>query len=109
MCLFCQTLRYTCIPFESFAFHANLYYGLNLCLGIYMYTSCLSKHTYALKFKLFLMKTLVLTSFMYSCLKEIQLSLVEYFHDYVYHFTLVHSPYLLVSHDFVFMSMIRAI
>ena len=37
------TLRYTCIPLESFAFHANLYFGLKLCLGICMYTFCFVK------------------------------------------------------------------
>jgi len=65
---FCQTLRYTCIPLESFAFHANLYYGLELCLGICMYTSCLTKHTYALKYEVCFNENLVFHVFMYLCL-----------------------------------------
>jgi len=33
------------------------------------------------------------------------LSLIAYFHDAMFHITLVHSPLLNVSHDYVFMSM----
>ena len=41
ICLYCQTLRYTCIPLESFAFHANIYYGLKVCLrDMYVYFLC---------------------------------------------------------------------
>ena len=43
---------------------------------------------------------------MFSCLKEFQLSLLSTFHDDVFHITLIHSPYLMVSHDIIFMSMI---
>jgi len=35
---FAKTLRYTCIPFESFAFNANLFIWTQLCLGdMYVY------------------------------------------------------------------------
>ena len=57
ICLFCQTLRYTWIPLESFAFHANLYiYGLNCVLGICMYTYCVDNSYIYLEMKLVLVK-----------------------------------------------------
>ena len=34
------------------------------------------------------------------------MSLIAYFHDDMFHITLVHSPYLMFSHGFVFMSTI---
>ena len=37
------------------------------------------------------------------------MSLIAYFHDNMFHIYLVHSPHLLFSHDFVFMSMIWAL
>jgi len=37
------------------------------------------------------------------------LSLIVHFHDDMFLITLVHSPYLLFSHDLIFMSPIRAI
>ena len=67
ICAFCQTLSYTCIPFESFVFHANPYYGLKLCLGICMYTYCVDKSYIYLEMKCVLMK-INFSCFMFLCL-----------------------------------------
>ena len=41
ICLFWQTLRYTYIPLESFAFNANLFIWTHLCLrDMYVYLLC---------------------------------------------------------------------
>ena len=37
ICVFCQTIRYTCIPLESFAFHANLYMDSFVFRDMYVY------------------------------------------------------------------------
>ena len=37
------------------------------------------------------------------------MSFIAYFHDYAFHIILVHSHYLMFSHDFVFMSLICAL
>ena len=65
--LFCQTLRYTCIPLESFAFHANLYLWTQLCLGICMYTSCVDK-SYITWNEICFNENLAFHVFMYFCL-----------------------------------------
>ena len=54
ICVFCQTLRYTCIPLESFALHANLYIWTQLCFGICVYTSCVVKTYIYLEIYIFL-------------------------------------------------------
>ena len=68
ICLYCQTLRYTCIPLESFAFHANIYIWTQLCLGICMYNYCVDNSYIYLEMTFVLMKDLVFHVFMYLCL-----------------------------------------
>ena len=46
--------------------------------------------------------------FVFSFIKEFHIELIAYFHEYVFHITLIHSLYLIFSHDFIFMSMICA-
>ena len=67
--VFFQTLRYTCIPLESFAFNANLFIWTQLCLrDMYVYLLCcqnihISWNIY------FLIKKYVMI-FMFSYLKK---------------------------------------
>ena len=84
ICVFCQTLRYTCIPLESFAFNANPYLWTQLCLGICMYTSCLTNHTYTLKWNFFLNENLVIHVFMCLCLTS---CICPFYPNYCYTYT----------------------
>ena len=67
---------------------------------ICMYTLVCTRHTYTLKDSSF---------DDFHVLRNFILSLIAYFHDDVFHITLIHSLYLMFSHDFVFMSMICAL
>ena len=76
---FCQTLRYTCIPLESFAFHANLYYGLKLCLG-----TCVDKSYIYLEMKCCFNENLVFHVFMCLCLNFMYMSILSKLFLYIY-------------------------
>ena len=91
---------YMYTPFESFCLSYKSLLWTQLCLEICMYTLVCTRHTYTLKDSSF---------DDFHVLRNFLLSLIAYFHDDMFHITLVHSLYLLVSHDFIFMSMIWAI
>ena len=88
---FAKTLRYTCIPLESFAFHANLYLWTQLCLGICMYTSCVDNSYIYLEMKICFNKNLVFHAFMYLCLNFMYMSILSKLLLYIY-ILLSHVP-----------------
>ena len=84
---------------KSLTFHAN-YIMDSFVFGICMYTSTLDKTYICLDLYYF---------DDFHIYEGILLSLIAYSHDYAFHIILVHSHYLMFSHDFTFMCIICAI
>ena len=77
ICLYCQTLRYTCILLESFAFHSNLYMDSIVFRDIYVYLLCWQFIHIPWNENLFLNENLVIHVYIYLCLNFMYMSILS--------------------------------